>query len=352
MQQPWYATREQVKRALDSAETARNNAQVDRAIAAASRSIEQQCHRHFYPWDGTRYKGFRPWYDGSSSWRMWLGEDELVSLTTFAAGGDTISASDYFLEPANSGPPYTSIEIDLSSSATLSAGDTWQRSIALTGTFGYWDEQEQVGTLADNLDASLSDTCTVTWTDPADIGVGSILKVGDERMIISEVSFVDTTQNLGGSGLAAYAAGVTVTVPDSTGFYVGEIIRIEAERMLVVDIGTSTTIIVKRAWDGSVLAAHAAAVDVYGKTGITLSRAQLGSVLAAHTTSDVVYRFVVPPGIDDLCVAESVVQLQAELGGYARAQGELSGQPAPGGLRALREQVRGQYGRKARHVAI
>ena len=122
MQQPWYATREQVKRALDSAETARNNAQVDRAIASASRSIDSQMHRRFYPWDGTRYFGFRPWNDGTSSWRMWLGENDLVSVSTLTAGGTTISASDYFLEPANSGPPYTSLEIDLESNSVLQAG--------------------------------------------------------------------------------------------------------------------------------------------------------------------------------------------------------------------------------------
>ena len=352
MQQPWYATREQVKRALDSAETARNNAQVDRAIASASRSIEQQCHRKFYPWDGTRYKGFRPWNDGNSSWRLWLGEDELVSLTTLVAGGNTISASDYFLEPINSGPPYTSLEMDLESNSVLQAGVTWQRAIAITGTFGYWDEQESVGTLADNLDADVTDTATITWTDPAGVGVGSILKIDSERLIVTETSFVDSTQNLGGSGLAASAAANTVTVSDSTGFYVGELIRIEAEVMLVVDIGTATTIIVKRAWDGSVLAAHSAAVDIYGKTGVQLSRAQLGSTLAAHTTSDVVYRYVVPPLVNDLCVAEAVSQLQAEIGGYKNAEGASVTRPATASLRALREAVVGEYGRKARHMAI
>ncbi|HKN43503.1 MAG TPA: hypothetical protein VJW23_06235, partial [Propionibacteriaceae bacterium] len=188
----------------------------------------------------------------------------------------------------------------------------------------------------------------ITWTDPADIGVGSIIKVDSERMIVTEMSFVDTTQNLGGSGLTASAAAVTVTVSDSTGFYVGEVIRIESERMLVVDIGTSTTIIVKRAWDGSVLAAHSAAVDIYGKTGVQLSRAQLGTTLAAHTTSDVVYRYIVPPLVNDLCVAEAVVQLQTELHGYARGEGELATRPAAGGLRALREQVEIGFARRAR----
>lgn len=352
MQQPWYATREQVKRALDSAETARTNAQVDRAIAAASRSIEQLCHRVFHPWDGTRYLGF-PRRNANSSWRIWLDENDLVSLTTLTSGGTTITSADYFLEPVNSGPPYTSIEVDLSSNSVFASGDTWQHSIVLTGTWGWWDEQEQVGTLADDLDASLTDTATITWTDSADIGVGSILKIDSERVVVAETSFVDSLQNTGGA-LTASAANVTVTVSDGTGFYVGEVIRIDSERMLVVDT-SSTTLTVKRAWDGSVLAAHNTAADVYGLTGIQIARAQLGTTLAAHTTSDVVYRYVVPPLINDLCVAEALAQLQNEQSAYARdggGSGEGSFGPAGKGLNGLRSAVKASYGRKARTMAI
>lgn len=350
MQQPWYATREQVKRALDVAETARNNAQIDRAIASASRSIESLTHRKFYPFDGTRYFGFRPWNDGSSSWRMWLNENELVSISTLTAAGETISASDYFLEPTNAGPPYTSIQIDLSSNAVFASGDTWQRAIAVTGTFGYWDEQEEVGELDDTLDASTTDTASITWTDPSKVGVGSILKIDSERIIVTEMSFVDSTQNTGGS-LSASAADVTVAVVDGTGFYVGEVIRVDSERMLVVDI-SGNNLVVKRAWDGSVLAAHSSNADVYGRTGIQISRAQLGSSLAAHTASDVVYRYVVPPLINDLCVAETIAQLQNEQGGYPRAQGESVTKPAPGSLRSMRDETYASLGRKMRHRAI
>ncbi len=45
----WYATREDVQRALDSKETARNGAQIDRALESASRSVEALCHRTFAP---------------------------------------------------------------------------------------------------------------------------------------------------------------------------------------------------------------------------------------------------------------------------------------------------------------
>ena len=352
MAQAWYATREQVKSALDIAETARNNPQIDRAIGSASRSIEQQLHRRLYPWDGTRYKGFRPWADGNSSWRLWLGEDELISLTTLTVGGTTISSSDYFLEPSSAAQllrPYESIEMDLSSNSVFAAGETWQRAVALTGTFGYSEEQEQVGTLADNLDANLSDTAVITWTAPQRVGTGSILKVDSERLIVTNTSFVDTAQNTG-SALAASNADVTLTVSSGTDFYFGEVIRVDSEKMLVVDTA-ATTITLKRAWDGTVLAAHSAAVDIYGSTGIEVERAQLGTSLAAHTTADVVYRWVVPPLVNDLCVAEALTQLQNEESAYARqggGTGEGNFEPPGRGLPALRKQVYNAFGRKAR----
>jgi hypothetical protein len=121
-----------------------------------------------------------------------------------------------------------------------------------------------------------------------------------------------------------------------------------------VDI-SSNDLIVKRAWDGSVLAAHSSSADVYGLTGIEIARAQLGSALAVHTAADVVYRYVVPPLVNDLCIAEAMVQLQQEQSAYAKSgggSGESQFEPSGRGIAALRRQVTGTYGRKARHSAI
>lgn len=127
----WYATRESVKDALDVKETARNNSQIDRCIEAASRSVEGQLHRKFYPYTSTRYF---PWpVRDSGAFSLYFDEHELVSVSTFLSGGTTITSDDYFLEPVNSGPPYKWVEIDLSSSAFFDSGDTYQRSIAITG---------------------------------------------------------------------------------------------------------------------------------------------------------------------------------------------------------------------------
>jgi hypothetical protein len=346
----WYCTRDAVKGALDSAETARNNYQVDRAISSGARTVEGLLHRRFYPWTGTRYF---PWPNpGSRSpFRLWLDADELISLTTLVAGGITIPATDYFLEPANSGPPFTSIEIDLGSSAAFSSGATWQRAIAATGVFGHSADEEQVGALTADLAANLSATATVSWTT-ARIGVGDILRIDAERVIVTERTMVDTAQNLGNT-LTASAGDVTVQVSNGTAFTAEEVLLVGAERMLVVEVA-GNNLTVKRAWDGSVLAAHSSGVDVFALTGVELDRAQLGTTLAAHSNGAAIYRHLVPDLVRDLNVAEAINQLQQETSGYARVigEGENAREGTGRSLFDLRRDAKAAYGRQARARAV
>src|SRR5687767_14979645 len=104
-----YCTREQVSAALG--DTARSATAIDRATLAASREVERLTHRRFYPTTATRYFDWPP-RQQSESWRLWLDDDELISVSSITSGG--IALSDYFLEPANSGPPFTHIDVDLS----------------------------------------------------------------------------------------------------------------------------------------------------------------------------------------------------------------------------------------------
>src|SRR5687768_3089573 len=115
---------------MDSKETARDNARVDRAIAAASRAIEGQTLRKFYPLTATRTFDWPAPY--SRSWRLWLDENDLISVSALSSGGTTIAASDFFLRP-DIGPPFTYVEIDLASSASFGGGSTHQRDISITG---------------------------------------------------------------------------------------------------------------------------------------------------------------------------------------------------------------------------
>lgn len=347
----WYTTRESVKSALSTATTARDNQRVDRAIEAASRSIEGLLRRKFYPQTATRYFDWPP-RDRSRPWRLWLDENELISVTTLTAGGVTITAPDYFLEPANSGPPYTRIEIDLASSAAFSSGATHQRAVAVTGVFGYSNDEETAGSLSADLAASLSATATINWST-ARFGVGDILRIDSERMVVTERSMVDSTQNLQVS-LTAVASNTTVAVTTGTAFAVDEVIQLDSERMLVVDV-TGNNLTVKRAWDGSTLAAHTApTADIYTLTGVELSRAQCGTTLAAHTSGATISRYVVPALIRDLCVAEALNTIQQEQSGYARTvgDGESERQVGGQGLTSLRFNARDRYGRRVRTGAV
>ena len=347
---PVYCSREDVKSALDFAETARNNGQVDRAIVSATGMIEKLLRRKFYPQTATRYFDW-PDLSGSRPWRLWLGQDELISVTTLTAGGEAIAAADFFLEPANSGPPYNRVEIDLASSAAFAAGDTHQRAVAITGVFAGCDAvDESVGALTANLAASVGATASVDFTD--NVGVGDILKIDSERMIVTARTMVDSTQNLQ-TNLTASMSNVTVAVTDGTAFLVDQVLLLDSERMLVVDIA-GNNLTVKRAFDGSVLAAHAGAVDIYTLSGITLARAELGTTLAAHSSGADITRHVVPGPVKSLCIAEAINQLQQETSGYANVvgAGENAKEATGAGLEGLRASTRADYGRRLRVAAV
>ena len=345
MAQPWYTTREVVKDALDVKETARADHLIDRAIASGARTIDGLMHRRFYPevrtlaWD---------WPNGqrARSWRLWLDDNELVAATTVTAGGIVIPPGDYLLYPS-SGPPYNRIEIDLSSGSALSSGATHQQTVVIAGLYGFRDDEERVGTLTADLGADQGDTATVTWTMP-DLGVGDILRIDSERMIVSARTMIDSSQDIG-AGLAASAADVTIPVASGNAFALGESILIDSERMLVVDIA-GNNLIVKRAWDGSVLAAHSLGASIYRLAGVSLARGQLGATAAAHANGAVVYRHRPPSLISSLNEALAINELLQKRAGYARVAGagdnqrEVSGR----GIRQLSADAYAAYGRKAR----
>ncbi|MCI0687228.1 MAG: hypothetical protein L0Y54_08335 [Sporichthyaceae bacterium] len=351
---PVYCLREEVKAALDTAETARNNTQVDRAIESASRAIDGGrqigglLRRRFYPELATRYFDW-PNHSYARPWRLWLGPDELISADLVVAGGVTIAGSDYFLEPANSGPPFTRIEIDLSSaSAFAPATGTHQRAIAITGLYGFNADEAPAGALAEALDSTETD---VDVTDSSPLGAGSIIKVDSERLLVTGRSMLDTGQS--SSALTASSADVAITGISAGTIKVGEVLLVDSERMLAVD-AAGTTITVKRAWDGTALAAHSGGADIYAPRTLTVTRGALGTTAASHNTATAVTRHLVPPLVRDLCIAEAINQLQLETAGYARVIGEGDNAREGTGrsLFDLRKAAAAAYGRQARLAAV
>ena len=340
----WITTREVVKSALDSKETARNNAQIDRAIESASRSVEGLLHRRLAPTLATRYFDW-PNQQYARAYRLWLDENDLISVTSVTAGGTAISASDYFLEPVNSGPPYNRLELDLGSAAAFGGGDTHQRSIAITGLWGIGDDSEPAGILAAAISSTSATSCNVS--DSSLIGVGSILKVDSERLIVTEKSWLTTSQTLQ-TPLTASQANVTVAVTTGSAYNIGEVILLDSERMLILDI-SGNNLTVKRAWDGSALAAHTGST-IYAPRTLTLTRGALGTVAATHLISAPITKWAPPALIRDLVVAEALNALQQETSGYAHTigSGESERETLGRGLSDIRKAALRAYGRHAR----
>ena len=346
----WYTTREEVKAELDVRETARSNDRVDRAIEAASRTIEDLCHRRFYPVQATRYFDW-PNPQQAASWRLWLDDNELISVTTLASGGTTIAATDYFLEPNRHGPPYNRLEIDLDSSASFGGGDTHQRDIQITGLYGYRNDESTLGATAEALDATETGVDVDAATSAA-VGVGSILRIDSERVIVTARAQLDTGQNLGGN-LTATNNNTTVPVASGAAFAAGEVILIDSEKMRIDEIA-GNNLTVTRPWDGTTLAAHTSGADIYAPRTLTVERGALGTTADSHGSASTVYRWNPPGPIRQLALAEALNDLLQGRSGYARTAGagenerEMTGR----GLEALRKRVYVSHGRKGRVRAV
>lgn len=349
----WYATRERVKNALDIAETARANDAVDRAIESASRNAEGLLQRRFYPWTGTRYFDW-PNRNSRSSYKLYLDQYEIApngGTTTLVAGGTAIASTDFFLEPANADgfEPYTQVQIDLASNAVFDSGDTPQRAIAITSVFmGCPVVETSGGTTAEALDSSETG---VDVSDSYAIGVGSVIKIDSERMIVTGKSLLTTGQTLQTPVTDAESADAIVVTTGSA-FNVGEIITLDTERMRIDDIA-GNTLVVKRAVDGSTLASHTGST-IYAPRTLIVQRGALGTTAASHSTSASIAVHVVPGPVESLTVAYAQNQLLQEGSGFARISGagenakEFTGR----GIRSLEEDAVQACGRRARYRGV
>lgn len=349
MQEANYTSREAVKLAVDVKDSARANAQIDRLIADASRSVDRLCHRTFYPWVGT--VAF-DWPDNQSptSWRFWLyGRRDLISLSAITSGGTAIDPASAVLYPGD-GPPYERVEISQAGSLSFESGDTDQASLELTGLWGYDLDERPVATLEGSVTGS---TLAIDVPDSSKVGVGHVLRCGTERMIVTERMALDTSTDLA-VALGDKMNNVTLTLSTAVGApQPGEVILIDGERMRV-DESVGTTIVVTRAYDGTTLAAHTLGSAVYAYRTLFVERGALGTTAAAHTGGDALLRWVPPAPVESLTVAQTLTALAQENSGYARVVGSGDNQrEARGaGLADKIRQVRNGYAKMLRQGVI
>jgi hypothetical protein len=359
---PCYCTREDVLSATDITLTTDYARHIDSAIESASDSLDGGypnpggsglLKRTFYPYDRTAYFDW-PNYQYAYPWRIWFDAAELADVTvtvpTVTTGGQSIPDSAIFWgDPNYPEAPFTYMELDRSQDYAFGVGPTPQRDVAITGTFGYDLITESAGSLASNLAATTTATANITWTT-ARFGVGDLLVIDSERMLITDRSYVDTSQTLQ-ADMDALASATTVSVTDGTDFTTEEIIQLDSELMFISSI-TGNDLTVIRAWDGSTLAAHSGS-EIYAYLGVQLTRAVCGTAIASHDTDAVIYRKVYPAGVHELALAEALNTVFQKTSGYARTIGEAGAAPVPGGsLPDFRAQVFQRYARKSRQRVI
>lgn len=349
--EPWYATREDVKDALDFKVTARADARIDRALAAASRSVEGLCHRRFYPVLGTRVWD---WPNGqlARSWRLWLDDSELVELTSVVSGGVTIPTDAVILNPQRTGPPFRSLEIDLSSQYAFQAGDTEQHAVEVTGLWGYRNTETPAGTVVGAVDAAAT---TITVSDASLVGVGSVLRAGDGRLLVTGRSMADTGTTLA-ADVTGQANATTIQVADPSAVHEDEVLLLDGERVRVDDIA-GDTLIVRRQWDGTPLAAHTAGATVYAPRTLTVVRGVLGTTATPIADGAALVAWAPPPLVRTLTIAEAVTTLSQELAGYARtsrssSSGSGTQRPVQSTVEDIRQQCYTAHGRHARSRAV
>ncbi len=338
-----YTTREDVASSQDIKATAYAARDIDSAIQSGARSVEALTHRVLYPWQGTRYFDF-PNGD-SPSYRIRFGEFDLLSSTAIVNGDSTtIVGANTFYNP-QSGPPFTAIEVNRGTSSYFTAGSTNQRAVAITGLWGHSNVEALAGTVTEPLDTTETG---VDGTAMPYVGVGSLIRVDSERMLVTGKSWLTTGQT---ATLAASNAAQTLTVSDSTAFIAGDLLLIESERVAVLDIAGST-LIVRRAQDGSPLAAHAGAT-IYAQRSLTVERAVAGTTAATHLTSAPAYVWQPPPLAAELNRAYAINALLQRQSGYGRIEGENRPGEKPGrGIADLEQDVRASLGKMMRHRAI
>jgi hypothetical protein len=344
MEEISYCTREMVQSALGYADNVRTNRRVDSAIRAGTREIEGFLHRTFLPRLATRS------FDMPDTDILWLYDSELASApTSFTSGGTTMTnGTDYILRP-ESGPPYRWIEERSAGSVKFQAGATPQNSLSITGDFSYPCRTIAAATLSGGINSS---DFALVLDDSSLVGVGSLLAIGSEYILITERLMSSTGTTIAGN-LTTSKSEVIIPVASGVAVALAETIQVDAERMRVLGID-GNELIVERAVAGSVLAAHTSGATVMAPRTCAVVRGMRGSTAASHSDADGVDVLRPPSQVEELCSAIAGNIVTQSSANWAARQGasETQYQPDARGILLLKEDVYTAFGRKTRSRAV
>jgi hypothetical protein len=337
---PAYCSRDDIARASDVALTSRAKREIDRALCGGADAVDALLNRTFYPVTQTKDFRWPPRAPQAPAWRFWIDDNaQLISLTSLTSGGTSVSTSNVYLEPQASGPPYNRVELNIGAATGFSVGTTPQRSLVITGRWGYREDVVSVGTLGASINASVT---ALTVSDSSAVGPGELLYIGTENMLVLDSSMTSTSQTLQ-TPLTAASSDNGVAVTTGSAYAVGEVIQLDTELMEITSI-TGNTLTVTRAVQGSVLAAHTGST-IYAPRSLTVQRAYGGTTAASHTQGDALTKLAPPPLVSQLNLAYAQTGYAESLGAYARPGGSgARTAPQPGaGVGSLEDQALDAY---------
>lgn len=345
----WYATRGKVKDAAGIT-GATNDARIDEAIEAASRDVDALTRTWFIPKTQTRKYDFsRPQLTN----RTLLLDAHLLSVTTLKdkAGGRTLTENtDFRLMPRQDSPPYHWIEKLVSSSSEFESGsESLEDAFEIAGSWGYSDDTEAAGNLNGAIAATTATALSLTRGDKAD--VGDTLLIGTEQVFLSARGDEDLNVNTHGTtgAMTASTTDKTVTLASAPtdAVRVGEVLRIGSEQMLVEAINSTTSFEVKRAHDGTTLAAHSTGDDVYVQRSYTMQRGVNGTTAATAADDAAVTRYRPEPDVVELVTAIAVSAFAQHRAQWGRTveRGETAREFTGRGVSELRRRVAAKYRR-------
>ncbi len=322
-------SREAVKRAakIDGAD---HDTRVDRIIQGASEDIEKASRIYFIPRTETRL--FRWPNDHGRGTVLWM-NTALISVATLQTKAQdssptTISADDFFLEPQEFGTPYNRIEIDLSSNAAFEPGNTPQRSISVAGEWGYDTNTKAAGTVDGTELASDSSVTSFVCSNGSLVDVGDTLLIESEKIFVSERVFTALGSVLvNDADIQASMSDNTITLDPSHGVLAGETIQLEAEQLFVISVATNDINVI-RAYNGTVLAAHANDTPVHTNRTLTIVRGANGSTAATHADTTAITKYTPPSNIVNLCLEMALAVVHQEDAGMTGGVGK-SGAASP-----------------------
>ena len=186
-------------------------------LEGASRYIDEQTARHFFPVVETRYYSV-PNNSGDDR-RLWLDDDLLEIIAITNGDSSSVAASSYNLEPRNYSPRFAIRLKDSSSVGWEADGDgNLEYVIAVNAIWGYHNEYARRAwvtgsTLNEGGQLTASDL-TWTMTSVSAFAISQIVRIENELAIISSVSgstIVVDTRGENGSTAATHDDGTAVT---------------------------------------------------------------------------------------------------------------------------------------------